>query len=84
VLSLVASRVVNARETLNNFFQNTLYWHQIQERNPRKLDDVIQSALRATDWLIEHRFIEEDHSVLLSTPVGKAVAWSGLLPTTAV
>jgi helicase len=84
VLSLVASRVVNAREALTEFFQNTLYWHQIQERNPRKLDDVIQSALRATDWLTEHRFIEEDHNVLLSTPVGKAVAWSGLLPTTAV
>lgn len=84
VLSLIASRVVDARGILTDFFQNTFYWHQIRERNPRKLDDVIQSALRATDWLIEHRFIEEHGTVLLPTPVGKAVAASGLLPTTAV
>jgi helicase len=84
VLSLIASRVVDARGILTDFFQNTFYWHQIRERNPRKLDDVIQSALRATDWLIEHRFIEEHGTVLLPTPVGKAIAASGLLPTTAV
>lgn len=84
VLSLVASRVVDARGVLTDFFQNTFYWHQIRERNPRKLDDVIQSALRATDWLIQQRFIEEHNGVLLPTPIGKAVAVSGLLPTTAV
>lgn len=84
VLSLVSSRVIEARGTLTEFFQNTFYWHQIRERNPRKLEDVIQSALRATEWLISHHFIEEDYGILLSTPGGKAVAGSGLLPTTAV
>jgi helicase len=48
------------------------------------LDDVIQLASRATDWLITQRFIEEDQRLLFPTPVGKAVAGSGLLPTTAV
>lgn len=84
VLSLVSSRVVDSRSALTDFFQNTFYWHQIQERNPRKLEDVIQSALHAVEWLAEKHFIEEDNGLLLPTPIGKAVAGSGLLPTTAL
>ncbi len=84
VLSLVSSRVVDSRLALTNFFQNTFYWHQIQERNPRKLEDVIQSALDAVSWLVEKQFVEEDNDLLLPTPIGKSVAGSGLLPTTAL
>jgi len=84
VLSLVSSRVVDSRQALTDFFQNTFYWHQIQERNPRKLEDVIQSALNAVSWLVEKQFIEEVNELLLPTPIGKAVAGSGLLPTTAL
>lgn len=72
------------RSSLTDFFQHSLYWHQIRERNPKKLDDVVASAVAATDWLLEQKLLEEDYGIILATPVGKAVAQSGLLPTTAV
>lgn len=84
VLALISFAVVNTRSRLTDFFQHSFYWHQIQERNPKKLDDVIRVALKSTDWLIENKLIEEEFDYLLPTPVGKAVAQSGLLPTTAV
>jgi len=84
VLSLVSSQVVTTRDNMTDFFRNTLYWHQIRERNPKKLDDVVAAALGAVDWLIASNLIESDSGYLMPTPVGKAVAQSGLLPSTAV
>lgn len=84
VLALVSFRVVSTREELTDFFRNSFYWHQIRERNPKKLDNVIDAAVRSTDWLMQHNLIEEDFGSILPTPVGKAVAQSGLLPITAI
>ena len=84
VLALVSFGVVDARGRLTEFFQNSFYWHQIRERNPKKLDDVVAVALRSVDWLIHNKLIEEDFGVLFPTPLGKAVAQSGLLPTNAI
>lgn len=84
VLSLVASQVVTTRDNMRGFFENTLYWYQIRERNPKKLDDVIASALSALDWLESHGLLETDQGCLLPTPVGRATAQSGLLPSTTV
>ncbi|MCJ2111529.1 hypothetical protein MKK64_10015 [Methylobacterium sp. E-025] len=84
VLCLISSRVVDRRDNLTAFFQNTFYWHQVRERNPRKLDDIMDSALKAVAWLVEKNFIEEDYEILIPTPLGKAVAGSGLLPIVAV
>jgi helicase len=83
-LSLVTSQVVTTRDSMRSFFENTLYWHQIRERNPQKLDDVITSALSAIDWLESNQLIETDQDYLLPTPIGRATSQSGLLPSTAV
>ncbi|MDV3459235.1 DEAD/DEAH box helicase [Sphingomonas sp. HF-S4] len=84
VLALIAHGVVNTRPALVDFFRLSLLWHQIRERNPHKLDDVVAKAATATDWLIRAGFVDDDFDVLLATPVGRAVAQSGLLPLTAV
>lgn len=84
VLSLVAFKVINRRDQLEEFFQHSFYWHQTRERNPHKLDDIVRLAGRATDWLVGNRLVQEELGMLFPTPVGKAVAQSGLLPTTAV
>ncbi|MEQ1754685.1 MAG: DEAD/DEAH box helicase [Micropepsaceae bacterium] len=84
VLSLIASQVVTTRDNMTDFFQNTLYWHQIRERNPKMLEDVVASAIGSVDWLIASELIEADGDYLMPTPVGKAIAQSGLLPSTAV
>ncbi len=84
VLAMVSFGVVNARNSLTEFFQHSFYWHQIEERNPRKLEDVVASAVNATDWLVDKKLLEEDFGLLMPTPVGKTVAQTGLLPATAV
>ena len=83
VLSLVAARAVTSRETLRTFFENTFYWHQILEHNPKLLDTIVARGAQAVDWLLANHFIEESHSTLLATPLGRATAISGLLPETA-
>jgi helicase len=83
VLSLVAARAISSKVELTAFFQNTFYWHQILERNPRLLDQIIAKAIRAIDWLLENQFVEESDSTIQATPLGKANSLSGLLPETA-
>lgn len=83
VLMLVASGLVNCRDTIRGFFENTLFWYQIQEDNPIKLDNIIEQADKAIDWLIRAQMVEQHDDALLSTPLGKATSLSGLLPSTA-
>jgi helicase len=83
VLSLVAARAVSSKAELATFFQNTFYWHQILENNPKLLDAIVAKANKAIDWLLENRFVEESHSTIQATPLGKSTSLSGLLPETA-
>lgn len=84
VLSLIAFKVINGKDQLQEFFQHSFYWHQIRERNPGKLDDIVHLAEKAADWLVKYKLAEEELGMLFPTPFGKAVAQSGLLPTTAI
>ena len=83
VLSLVAARAVSSKAELTTFFQNTFFWHQILENNPKLLDAIVAKAIRAIVWLLENRFVEENHSTIQVTPLGKSTSLSGLLPETA-
>lgn len=84
VLALISHGVVGQRERLVDFFRLSLLWHQIREHNPAQLQKIVDSALSATDWLIAAGFVEDEFDVLIASPVGKAVAQSGLHPTTAI
>lgn len=83
VLSLVAARAISSKAELATFFENTFYWHQILENNPKLLDAIVAKANKAIDWLLENRFVEESHATILATPLGKSTSMSGLLPETA-
>jgi len=50
VLFLVAARAVSSKAELTTFFQNTFYWHQILENNPKLLDVIVAKANKAIDW----------------------------------
>lgn len=84
VLTLIASGVVVALPKLRDFFENTFFWYQISEHNPKKLDDIVLLAEESVKWLIDAKLIENHDNSLIPTPLGKAVAQSGLLPTTAI
>lgn len=84
VLMLVSSGTVDRRDSLVAFFQNTYFWYLLSEKNPANTQRVIESARQAIDWLIGVQLIEEPEGCLLPTPLGKAVAGTGLLPTTAI
>ena len=83
ILALVASRAVSSRNELTTFFENTFYWHQVLENNPKLIDAIVAQAIRAVDWLIENQFVEESHATIQATPLGKSSSLSGLLPETA-
>src|SRR6185369_7642174 len=64
VLSLVASHAVSSKADLNAFFQNTFYWHEILESNPKLLETVVAKAETAIEWLLANGFVEESHSTI--------------------
>ena len=83
VLTLVASGLINGAGPIKDFFEHTLYWYQLREKNPKKLQQIIITARQAIEWLVEQKMVTQHGSQLLPTPLGKATSLSGLLPTTA-
>lgn len=83
VLALIAARAVSSKTAITTFFENTFYWHQIAENNPKLLEAIVTKAIAAVDWLLEYRFVEESHSTIQPTPLGRSTSYSGLLPETA-
>jgi helicase len=84
ILTLVASRLASSFAEVMTFFQNTLYWYQILERNPSKLSTLEKESKAAAQWLIANNLMLDRHDTFLITPLGKGTALSGLLPSTAV
>lgn len=84
VLMLISSGIVDRHQSLEEFFQHTLYWYQTSERNTKILDEIIKTAGESINWLLKEDLIEQHEDTLLPTPLGKAVAQTGLLPSTAV
>ena len=84
ILTLVASRVAADLGEIMGFFRHTMYWYQLLERNPAKLDELETRSISAIGWLVENELLEEDEDTLIVTPLGQGAALSGLLPATAV
>ncbi|VWD44103.1 DEAD/DEAH box helicase [Burkholderia lata] len=84
ILTLVASGLTSNFSEVMTFFENTLYWYQTLNRNPAKLATLTTESLAAVEWLNANALIREQTGTLLITPLGNAVAMSGLLPATAV
>ena len=83
ILTLVASGVVGRESDIRLFFENTLYWYQISDTNPGRLDDIVSTAQESVAWLEDRSYLEVSGGAFTPTPLGKAVAQSGLLPSTA-
>ena len=83
VLMLIASSLVDRWDALKGFFENTLFWYETGERNPRKLESILNAAKEAVDWLVSTKLVESQEEALIATPLGKATASTGLLPSTA-
>ena len=84
LLSLIASRIANTFPEIENFFQNTLYWHQVVRKHSNSQLVLHNRMKEAIDWLINNKLIDEIESQYLVTQLGRASAISGLLPETSV
>jgi helicase len=84
LLSLVASRIATSLDAIDLFFNNTLYWYQTLNNNPRKLSQLQVMCREAVTWLVGNNLLLDDEGMLTITKLGKATAISGLLPDTAV
>lgn len=82
ILTLIASKVVNNAESAASFWKHTFYWHQVVETSPDRLARITQRADEAINWLVAASMVERHGTVLVITPLGKATAHSGLLPST--
>lgn len=84
ILGLIAARLASNFAEVIIFFENTLYWYQALERNPKKLETVRTESSAAITWLVSNGLLRDSDGTLLITPLGQATALSGLLPATAV
>lgn len=82
-LWLVASKIATTRESLKNFLEQTLFWYQVRDRNPTRLDDILSKLESAVEWLEEAGMVCWKEGTLTATDVGIATAKSGLLPSSA-
>ena len=60
ILALVASRVAADLGEIMEFFRHTMYWYQLLERNPAKIDALESRSITAIAWLIENRNCSPD------------------------
>ncbi len=84
ILMLVASGLASSLAEVMTFFENTLYWYQTLNRNPKKLHALATESRAAVEWLDSNALVREQAGTLFITPLGSAAAMSGLLPATAV
>jgi helicase len=84
LLSLVASRIASSLVQIEEFFQNTLYWHQVVQKHPNSKMVLQNKTREAMDWLIDNKLVEDNLGEYLTTQLGRASAMSGLLPETTV
>ena len=84
VLHLVASRIARSEDDLNSFFRETLWWYQTQEHNPAKLETVAPLVADAIAWHLENGLMSGEPRSLFTSPLGVALASTGLLPSTGV
>jgi helicase len=84
VLSIVAGKLARTIEEIEQFFSETLWWHQLQDKNPKKLEEFPRLIRTAVQYLTESELIATDGPQLYPTRMGVATAGSGLLPQTVV
>lgn len=83
VLILISSRSADSRETLRAFLEQTLFWYQVRDRNPTRLDELVTKVNDAIKWLVEHGMLKVSGETIDATEFGSAVSRTGLLPSTA-
>lgn len=83
ILTLVASRIVDSAANIESFWKHTLYWHQVGELSRERLELLLKRANESVEWLVSAGMFERHDKMLVATPLGRATAHSGLLPTTA-
>jgi helicase len=84
VLHLISSRVCKSEEEINHFYSGTFWWHQTLESNPARLNQVEPLVSESLDWLFENELLAGTKKHLYSTPLGKSISSTGLLPSTGV
>ena len=84
VLSLIAARSADSKDSLRNFLEQTFHWYQVRDRNPRQLDVLLKKVDDAIDWLVTNGLVDVAGERFLASELGAVTARTGLLPSTAV
>lgn len=84
VLILISSGYQSTENRIKEFLESTLFWHQVRDRNPKKIEDLLIKIIEAISWLEENQLVHRDQDKLYPTELGAAAARTGLLPTTVI
>lgn len=84
-LQLIASGLCSSRDEVERLICTTFSATKEQDRNTRAFDKWPATIAKAIDALVEQALvIETSRGGISATPIGKAIAFSGILPTTGV
>ena len=84
VLAMIASKVVRRPDDLLKFFEDTLWWQQTLDRNPKVLEEFPRLLEGATEYLEQNKLIVRGKGRIFATRIGVATAGTGLLPQTVI
>lgn len=84
ILQLISCECASDAASSRKFLENTLFWYQVQDKNPRKLDEIVQKIEDAIKWLVDAEMLVGVGEKYAATKLGQAVSRTGLLPSTAL
>jgi len=67
---------------LNQFYEQTFWYYQTLERNPKLIETLLPKIKDSINWLSEHNLIKNINSKIFPTRLGTAIFSTGLLPST--
>jgi helicase len=84
ILNLITSQFCDSLAGITEFYEQTFWWYQTLDRNPKLIEKVPPKIEESVTWLADNDLITLDSSKLLPTRLGIAISATGLLPSTGV
>lgn len=84
ILHLISIAICRSEAELNSFFAETFWWFQMEEHNPKKLEQIPPLISNSIQWHIDNGLVRKDDKNLYPTPLGIAISSTGLLPSTGI
>jgi helicase len=83
LLQIIASRLCGNKQEVIKFFESTFFWHRKVDSDQYAPEEIKSRIAEDIDWLLKNKLLDKDNDNLFPTHLGRTVAASSLLPSTA-